>query len=606
MSCFGTPTGSWRWFVRSFVFQISLVVVFAALGNCIASWAQAKADSSRFDGPAELPRQYVKSSLLETPAPGKSVLVKNAVELSAAIEKAACGDTIRLQAGTEFAGNFTLPAKPCDDAHWIVLRTSAADADFPPEGKRITPCYAGIASLPGRPTYTCSNPTNVMAKVVFTKNGSGPLKFNDGANHYRFIGLEITRDSPGATVYNLASFGGADHVVFDRVWMHGTAQDETTRGIALGGSRYVAVIDSYLNDFHCVAITGSCVDSQTIAGGLGTREMGPYKIVNNFLEAAAENVIFGGGAATTSPADIEIRRNYMFKPMIWRPGADHFVGGTSGKPFIVKNLFELKNAQRVLVEDNIMENTWGGFSQSGFAILLTPKNQGNQCPLCKTTDVVIRFNRVSHMGSAMQMGTGLSDAGGAASGGERYSIHDNVFDDIGGKDYEGFGAFAQVSSMIPTLRDIRISHNTAFPPKALFILGVGVDREKIINFEFTDNLMGVGEIEIFPTGGGASNCAFQPRSQGPTNVLKKCFSNAVVTGNVFIGSEKGWPEGNFYSKDASSVLEDFRGGKSGNYRVCRGKQSRCKKAAPFVGKASGGKDPGADVEAVNSATAGVE
>jgi hypothetical protein len=77
-------------------------------------------------------------------------------------------------------------------------------------------------------------------------------------------------------------------------------------------------------------------------------------------------------------------------------------------------------------------------------------------------------------------------------------------------------------------------------------------------------------------------------------------------GNVFIGSEKGWPQGNFYSKDASSVLEDFRGGKSGNYRVCRGKQSRCKKAAPFVGKASGGKDPGADVEAVNSATAGVE
>ena len=37
------------------------------------------ADSSKFDGPAELPRVYVKSALSDTPAPGKSMLVKDAV-----------------------------------------------------------------------------------------------------------------------------------------------------------------------------------------------------------------------------------------------------------------------------------------------------------------------------------------------------------------------------------------------------------------------------------------------------------------------------------------------------------------------------------------------
>lgn len=595
--------------VRSFVLRATLVLVFGSLSGYLSIWGQAKSDSSRFDGPAELPRQYVKSALSDTPAPGKSVQVKTAAELSAAIEKAACGETIRLQAGAEFAGLFTFPAKPCDDAHWIVLRTSAADAELPPEGTRITPCYAGVASLPGRPRYACTSSTNVMARIVFDKKGSGPLSFSDGANHYRFVGLEITRSSPGATIYNLAVFpkeGTGDHVVFDRVWMHGTAQDETTRGVALGGSRFVAMVDSYLNDFHCVASTGACVDSQTMAGGVGSREMGPYKIVNNFLESAGESLIFGGGAATATPSDIEIRHNHMFKPMTWRPGAEGFVGGASGKPFIVKNLFELKNAQRVLVDGNIMENTWGGFTQAGFAILLTPKNQGNQCPICKTTDVVIRFNRVSHMASGMQMGTGLSDAGGAASGGERYSIHDNIFDDIGGKDYAGFGAFAQVSSTQPTLRDVRIVHNTAFPSKTLFILGVGVDREKIINFEFTDNLVGVGETEIFPTGGGATNCAFQPRVQGPANVLKKCFTNAVVTRNAFVGSSKGWPEGNFYAGDASSVVEDFQNGKNGDYRVCGGSHSHCKKAPTFSGAAAEGKNPGADVDAVRAATAGVE
>jgi hypothetical protein len=44
------------------------------------------------------------------------------------------------------------------------------------------------------------------------------------------------------------------------------------------------------------------------------------------------------------------------------------VGGANGKPFIVKNLFELKNAQRVLVDSNIMEVHLGWFlGQVGFA-----------------------------------------------------------------------------------------------------------------------------------------------------------------------------------------------------------------------------------------------
>lgn len=592
--------------VRKCLFQATLMLWFVSISVQSPSWAQAK-DPNRFDGPAELPRVSVKSALSDTPAPGKSLLVKTPEQLKEALEKAACGDTIRLQAGTEFAGAFTFPAKPCDDTHWIVLRTSTADADLPAEGKRINPCYAGVASLPGRPQYACKSSSNVMAKIIFDKRGSGPLTFADGANHYRLVGLEVTRSSPGTTIYNLVIFPGvSDHIVFDRVWMHGTPQDETTRGIALGGSKYVAVVDSYFNDFHCIALGGACTDSQAIAGGLGSREMGPYKVVNNFLEAAGETMLFGGGPATLTPTDIEIRRNHMFKPVIWRQGTEGFVGGPTGKPFIVKNLFELKNAQRVLLEDNLMENTWGGFTQTGFAILLTPKNQENKCPICKITDVVIRFNHIRHMASGMQMGTGLSVAGGAASGGERYSIHDNLFDDIGGKEYGGLGAFAQISSTQPTLRDIRISNNTAFPPKTLFILGVGVDREKIGNFVFTDNLVGIGETEIIPTGGGATNCAFQPRAQGPANVIKNCFANAVVEGNVFVGSLKGWPEGNFYAGDASSVVEDFRGGKGGNYKVCRGASGGCKKAAGFVTKSKSGKDPGADVDAVMAATAGVE
>lgn len=566
--------------------------------------------AAKFDGPAELPRAYVKSAMVDTPANGSVLTPKDSGELQAALRKAQCGDKIVLTAGAQFVGNFKFPAKSCDDNHWIIVRTSAEDSALPAEGNRVTPCYAGVVSLPGRPAYSCPAPKKVLAALVSNSRNEGPVEFEDGANHYRMLGLEITRNIPGSVVYNLVVVRGkgrANHLVFDRDWLHGTAQDETTRGIALGGSTDVAVVDSYFTDFHCVAVTGSCLDAQAIAGGVGDNPMGPYKIVNNFLEASGENIMFGGGEATLSPADIEIRRNHLFKPLIWKPGSPGFVGGTSGKAFIVKNLFELKNAQRVLFEDNILDNTWGGFTQTGFAILLTPKNQNNVCPLCKTTDLTIRFCRVSHAANGMQMGTGLSDAGGAASGGARYSIHDIVFDDLNGQFYGGFGALLQVTSNMPALRDISIDHITGFPPNALFMIGVNLDREKIINFNFTNNLVGVGSNDFFSTGGGPKNCAFQPRRLGPEGVLKNCFASFRFTHSAFVGSAGGWPSGNFTPGSPSAVhMMDFHDGNGGDYRLCAGKNSACKKASPFLKAGTDGKNLGADIEAIQARTKGVE
>lgn len=594
--------------MRLLLFRIHAGLILMFFG-CLSVIAQVP-NSAKFDGPAELPRVYVNSSLADTPAPGKSISVKDGAELKSALEDAHCGDTILLQIGARFVGNFTMPTKKCDDAHWIIVRTSAEDRAFPPEGMRVTPCYAGVASLPGRPAYPCPSPKNVMAKLVSTGPSTPTMTLEDGANHYRFLGLEITRESPD-TVYNVVAMAGKGsnhHIVFDRDWIHGTAQDETTRGISLGTSNYVAVVDSYFTDFHCVAITGSCSDAQTIAGGLGDFPMGPYKIVNNFLEAAGENILFGGGPATLTPADIEIRRNYLFKPLTWRPGSPGFVGGTSGKPFIVKNLFELKNGQRILFEGNVLENTWGGFTQTGFAILLTPKNQGNRCPLCRTTDLTLRFCRVSHAANGMMIGTGLSDSGGAASGGERYSIHDIVFDDMGGKTYGGLGVLFQITSKMPALRDVSIDHVTGFPPTNLFTFGADVDREKIINFSFTNNLVASGTVGIISSGGGPKNCAFQPQRQGPEGVLKSCFASYTFTHNALVGSTGGWPGGNFTPGNPSAVrMQDFRDGNGGNYKLCAdSKVGDCKAASPFLKTGTDGKDLGADLDAIKAATDGVE
>jgi hypothetical protein len=78
----------------------------------------------------------------------------------------------------------------------------------------------------------------------------------------------------------------------------------------------------------------------------------------------------------------------------------------------VKNHFELKNAQRVLLDSNVLEDTWGGFSQVGYSVLITPKNQGclgdeNVCPLCQVTDVTVRYVTISHVAGAFQIANAL-------------------------------------------------------------------------------------------------------------------------------------------------------------------------------------------------------
>src|ERR1035438_352474 len=457
---------------RTGSYPISIKVTDASGHNATAAFSLTVSSSSTssasgFDGPSELPRTYIQSAMSNTPAPGKTITVNTGGDLQSALNSASCGDTIQLHAGATFVGTFTFPAKSCDGNNWIIVRTSADDSKLPAEGSRLTSCYAGVSSLPGRPAFQCASTNNVLAKLVMATSASGPIVFAPGANYYRLIGLEVTRAVFPGPAYSLIQFQRpVEPLVFDRLWVHGTAQDETARGIGLGGT-YVAIVDSFFTDFHCVSATGSCTDAQAIADGGGNDPMGPYKIVDNFLEASGENILFGGGAATATPADIEIRQNYMFKPLTWMKGQAGYVGGTNGNPFIVKNLLELKNAQRVLVEGNIMEYSWGGFSQSGFAILLTPKNQAggngsNLCPICQVTDVTIRYNFIRHVGAGFQIANALSDNGGAPLDGQRYSIHDIVIDDIN-------GGFAQVSVSpgAPLLQNVTINHVTAFPSSML-------------------------------------------------------------------------------------------------------------------------------------------
>jgi hypothetical protein len=594
------------------ILMLPYLLASAGTGQQTGNHVPAASQQGAYDGPAELPRVYIKSSLADTPASGKVRNVAAGDNLQGVLDSAQCGDTIRLKAGATFDGTFTLPAKNCDDAHWIIVRTDAPDSALPAEGTRLTPCYAGVSSLPGRPALQCASTENVLAKIEFHgKAGAGPLLLEPGANHYRLIGLEVTRVSSPGVIYHLVGpkQGAADHIILDRLWIHGTPQDETVRGVMLSHLRYVAIVDSYFSDLHCVAKSGSCGDSQAIAGGLGDDPMGPFKIENNFLEAAGEVILLGGGEATATPSDIEIRRNHMFKPLTWLKGQPGFVGGVDGNPFIVKNLFELKNAQRVLFEGNILENNWAGFSQAGFAILLTPKNQagktGSLCPDCLVTDITIRKCRISHVGNGFVLGNGVSDSGGAAKDGGHYSIHDVVVEDIRPELFSGFGAFAQISMTVgvsesPRLHDVAIDHVTAFAPRAVFIIGGPRLDPRMSGLSITNSIFTAGERRITTTGGGVEkNCAAMPDSKPPEVVFHECFSSYTFHHNLIIDGGGGWPKENKTPKNIADVgFSDYKNGNGGDYRLSP--------ASRFKHAAADQKDPGADLDAIDQATMRVQ
>jgi hypothetical protein len=548
------------------------------------------------DGPAELPKACYYTGIDGTPSPGKQIRVAATANLASEYGHAKCGDTLLLPAGASFDIK-ELPAKKCDDQHYITIRTDTPDSNLPPEGTRISPAWAGVASLPGRPPF--SQPAGGPAKLLATlivREASGVTV----GDHVRFIGIEWTTD-PTQNIGRLISTEGTDHVIVDRNWLHPAEGAEVGKGMGMiKGARVIALINSYVNGFNCVARTGKCTDASAVGGGNGDTPTGTFKIVNNFLEGAGENIFFGGAGASVTPTDIEIRRNHVFKPMTWKKEDPGYKPSPSGSPYIVKNHFELKNAQRLLFEANLLENSWGGFSQTGYSICLNPRNQGNRCPKCQVTDITIRYNRIRNVGGVFSISNSLSKTGGESADGGRYSIHDIIADNVHQEDFKGHGNLLALLCNRPPLHDVQLDHVTAFVPGV--IVSITNKGEKLQNFGLSHSVISAGEKRpsFASAGGGPANCATKSQRMGAEAVLKECFATYNFDKNLIIGGRGTWPAGTIgvSSREAAGIRSDLG--------LCSEKGPGCAKASPGAGAAPGNRDVGADVQAVEAALAGVE
>ncbi|MGA7925139.1 MAG: hypothetical protein WCA20_03970, partial [Candidatus Sulfotelmatobacter sp.] len=599
-----------------------------------------------YDGPAQLPTICLNTSLANTPATGAVVNVTTAAQLASALAAAVCGQKITLQAGNVFSGHFTIPALACPSTNWLWIQSSAV-ASLPAEGARYStsytgsggvvqtlyapqfgPCYAGVTSQIGRPPLSCPGTPGTYTAQLITPNSSPVLTFLPNTTNIRFIGIEITRTPGTGTVSGLVNLGnqgtGISGIYWDRCWAHGDEnEDETGRWFTSSGVSNVAVVDSYCNNIYFISVIGTGTDSKCIAGGANTVSSTPesgVKLVNNFIEASGENFIFGGAASNTVPLNFEIRLNLLFKPLQWNPdpGNPYYDGGVSGHPFIVKNLGEFKNGNYVLLEGNELVNVWGGFTQIGHALLVTPANQNGLCNVCFTGNITARYNLANTVGAAMELVTQAQNPYVAGNplpaGGNHYSVHDWVIDNMNYATCYGCTDGSTITiyndpmaTPSEALGYVTVNHMTfvyATPqavPTIAGAIGMGgalsSSPSVTYNIDFTNNVLRTWSGTIDPFARTTVSCSQPPVTSG-TAMINACWVPNLFSGNCFVNNGSvNWPAGNITSVASySELFTNYNAGDGGNYVLAS--SEACK------GAATDGSDPGANIAMVASVIAG--
>jgi hypothetical protein len=480
----------------------------------------------------EPPRFFVDTTYDASYNRAADIFVAAGGNLQAALDAAQPGQIVELQAGATWTGSFTLRNKVGNG--WIYIRSSRYQ-ELPPLGERVGPQHA-----------------HLMPKIVNQYQFEPALKTEAGAHHYRLIGIDF--GSGAQDVGYVVKLGPVDnetsvnqlahHITFDRVYIHGHANYSSKAGISANG-RHIAIIDSHISEIHAVG-----QDSQAILVWNGD---GPYAIENNHLEAAGENVMFGGvdpAIDGLTPSDIVLRGNYFFKPLSWKnaiPSGPH-----AGSKWTVKNLFEIKHGQRMLFEGNTFQNNWIA-QQNGYALVFTPINQSGDAPQSKMRDITFRNNIVRDVEHFMLLSGGHNEFFTEST--ERILIENNLIYGVNGR-----MMVVSTPSNRPPISGLTIRHNTmVHEGTGNLFLYTGDNVTVADNFTFVDNIVTHGLYGY----------------HYPFGTIDTWLTNWEYENNVIIGGNRNIPAGNAIVDNIDGV--GFRNAKASDFRL--GANSRFRRAA---------------------------
>jgi hypothetical protein len=315
-------------------------------------------------------------------------------------------------------------------------------------------------------------------------------------------------------------------------------------------------MNSYIAEIKAVG-----QDSQAVGGWNGP---GPFTIRNNYLEAAGENVLFGGADPAIPnliPSDITLQYNTLAKQVAWRT-----------QSWSVKNIFELKNAQRVVVDGNVLEYNWLS-GQAGYAVVFTPRNQDGGCPWCVVQQVQFTNNVVRHVSSGINiLGTDNLHPSGTLNA---LTIRNNLFEDVSGVNWGGSGRFVLIGAGAAT---VTIDHNTVLQDGSSALYGYGAP---MTGFVFTNNIVPDNSWAIMGDNASPGNVA-----------IAMYFPGGVFKDGIFAGSNPAiYPVNNYYPTGMSTVgFVDLTGG---NYRLAT--------TSPYRNAATDGTDVGCNIDALDAA-----
>jgi hypothetical protein len=522
------------WVRRNPLIRIAFLAVLGTSGSSAVYSAPVVAPSpASVPVPPTLPQAKVDLTMPIQSGTVRNVEAGNAAAFQAAINAATCGDTIVLAAGSTYSGSFTIPNKTCSG--WILIQSSALES-LHAAGTRVGP----------------SNAAN-MAKIVTTATDTSAIAFQTSSHNWRLMGLEVTSTAGLHETSLIETFVSAaqvaqepSFVIIDRCYVHGALTSAIRRGFSLQGPS-MAVVDSYFSEFHDqVSAPGQGADSQAIASW---DSPGPVLVQNNFLSGASENLLFGGAdpsIANLVPSDITVVGNWF-----WKDRANWLNAG-----MVVKNLVEFKDAQRVLLDGNVLEYSWVD-AQVGFALLLTVRNDGGQCTWCVVQDVTVTHNLIRHAASGIST-TGADDLQRSLPD-NRILIQNNVLTDISSATYggDGRGIMSLTSGGLTTMsaNNIEIDHNDVFASNVFLYLG---DSGTIANYQLTNNIATYGLYGIIGTNQGVGSSSLNYYL--PTIIFNK---QVMITST---GSSDGntWPSGTFWNSTSGTEFTNYGGG---NYQL---------------------------------------
>jgi hypothetical protein len=255
---------------------------------------------------------------------------------------------------------------------------------------------------------------------------------------------------------------------------------------------------------------------------------------------AADYVVYGRGPG--NPTEWWVTAGTSFVD----DGASPATPGSPsrGTVWSVKNLTEFKNGRHILVTNNVFQHNWAE-SQTGVAILFTPRAEGGACNWCVVEDITFEYNAVRSAGAGINI-LGIDDYTPSLQT-NNIRIRHNEFTDIS-QSWGGTGYFLQ---LIGQPRDITIDHNTIIAP-----IGGGViqvEGPPVLNFVFTNNVARHNYYGVIGTGHAPG-----------MDTINTFFPGIVMSRNVFAGGDASlFPATNLFPSTSSfeGHFADYAAGK---------------------------------------------